>query len=146
MAWQKARIPIPDGYTKEQRQAIGKDICDFIRERCAVGVGVKKHGEHYRTYDFPEYSESYAKAKGQTRVDLKLEGEMLAALDVLSHEAGSILIGYRNGTTENGKAEGNQTGSYGGEANARRARSFLGLTRAELNAILAGYDKPRKAR
>jgi hypothetical protein len=141
MAWQRVRIPIPRGYSSEDKAKIGEEIVEYIRDRTESGTGVRARGDGFTTYSFPAYSKSYAQEKGQTNVDLHLSGNMLDALGVLSTDADSILIGFKNGTEENAKAEGNALGSYGGSPNPRKARSFLGLTRGELNRILKGYEK-----
>lgn len=140
MAWQKARIKIPEGYSPEVRERIGEDIKRMIKDRAAQGQGVKPTGRGYRLVDFPDYSPAYAKRKGSTRVDLVLDDEMLEDIEVLSTTKDSILIGYENGTKSNAKAEGNQTGSYGRSPNPKKARPFLGVTNEELEAILAGYE------
>jgi len=62
---------------------------------------------------------------------------MLDAIEVLSHKRGQVLIGFENGSEQNDKAEGNQTGSYGQpDPNPSKARRFLGLTDREYDAIL----------
>jgi len=66
---------------------------------------------------------------------------MLEAMDVLSTAPDSILIGYRNNTEENAKAEGNQKGSYGRSPDSSKQRKFLGVTKSELNTILKQVSK-----
>lgn len=138
MAWQHTWIDIPPGYSPEDRKRIGDDILDFIKDRCAEGVGIRESG---RLYDFPEYTPEYRKFKGSSRVDLVLNDEMLQAMEVLGVKTDRIHIGFRNGSRENAKAEGNQIGSYGRSPNPRKARRFLGLTKGELEAILAPYER-----
>lgn len=144
MTWQRVRIELPDDYAPGDRQSIAEDIVTFIRDRCAEGQGVRQRGNSFSTYDFPEYSPEYAKKKGSKKVDLVLDDEMLAAIQVLSVSKDSVMIGFENGTRENDKAEGNQTGSYGRDPNPKKARRFLGVTSDELDAILAGYEPRRK--
>lgn len=145
--WQRTRIEIPEGYSPEQREQIGQDIVEHIRQRSEAGVGVKERGGKWVKSRFPGYSEAYAKSldfkiagKSRGNVNLTLSGDMLIALDVLSHRSDSILIGYENGSEENARADGNIRGSYGGAPNPRKARNFLGITPSELDAILARYD------
>lgn len=142
---QKVTIPLPDGYTKADRKRIAEDIVEMIRDRTVLGFGVKPgRGGLSRLYDFPDYSPKYEKWKGQKRVDLTLSGDMLDELQVLNVGADGVTVGFKRGKT-NDKAEGNQLGSYGGDPNPRKARSFLGVTRDELEAILAGYDEPKES-
>lgn len=138
MAWQKVRIPIPEGIDKETRLNIGEDIIEAILARCASGYGVTESG---RRYKLPGYSKSYAEFKGTNQVDLRLSSEMLEDLKVLSTSKSSILIGFENGTETNARAEGNQLGSYGGSPNSKKARRFLGVTKDELEAILSEYGE-----
>lgn len=137
MAWQKVRIPIPEGFDPETRKQIGEDVIEAIRERCASGYGVTEEGKRYK---LPAYSKSYAEAKGTTQVDLRLSSEMLSDLKVLSTSKDSILVGFENGTETNARAEGNQLGSYGGSPNSKKARRFLGITQDELKKIISDFE------
>lgn len=143
MAQQKVTIEIPEDLTPREREDLAFAILDHIRERTADGVGLNSSGT--RLKDFPKYSESYKKSldfkiagKGST-VNLKLSGDMLDAMDLLRHKKGEITIGFERGTDENGKAEGNILGSYGGSPNSAKARNFLGVTRKELKAIVGDF-------
>jgi len=141
MAWQRVRITIPEGYDPDTRQRIGEAMLEMIYDRSQLGTGVKPSGKYFKTYDFPDYTEAYKKKKGSSRVDLVLEDKMLRSAEVLSTTKDSILLGYENGTKENAKAEGNQTGSYGRSPDSKKARRFLGITKEERDAILAGFEK-----
>lgn len=141
MAWQKVRIEIPNGFSPELREEIGEAMIVMIKDRSALGTGVKPSGKYFKTYNFPEYSKKYAERKGSTRVDLVYDDVMLNDIRVLSHKADSILIGFENGSKENAKAEGNQLGSYGRSPDSKKARRFLGITKEELDAILAAYPE-----
>jgi len=134
MAWQKTRIEIPPGFSKADRATIGNEIIEFIRDLALSGRGV--HPDKNRKRKFPGYTEAYIKRKGQTNVDLELSGEMLEDLQVLSTKPDSILIGYKNNTESNGKAEGNQTGSYGRSPNPAKARPFIGITNVDLRRLI----------
>lgn len=141
MAWQRVRIDLPDDLTPAQRKEAGRLIVEGIIERSQQGMGVRKAGDSFRHKPFAEYSEAYLDRKKKAgkysgNVDLTLDGDMLAALDVISDKKGSVLIGFENGSEENSKAEGNITGSYGGAPNPRKARNFLGLTRSEVRAVV----------
>jgi hypothetical protein len=140
MTWQRVRIPIPKGIGPDDRQEIGEEIVARIVERAKSRKGVEALGDGvFKSKTFPKYSKKYAEWKGVGResVDLTLSGDMLDALDVISHTSGSILIGMPKDDRElNGKAEGNRTGSYGGAPNPSKARDFMGLPKAELADIL----------
>lgn len=147
---QKVTIDLPDwvaDLTAAERRAIGADICEFIRDRCAVGRGVQRVGDSYwRAVTFPAYTPEYREKKGSSRVDLRLSSEMLDKLKTLQVNETSVEVGFSGGAKLQGKVEGNRIGSYGGEPNPAKARDFLGVTRAELAAILAAYKPERKGR
>jgi hypothetical protein len=136
MAWQKIRLEIPENIGASMRDAIGEAMVKLMADKARDGVGVRYEGDRARPREFPAYTKKYADFKGQDNVDLTLSGDMLDALKVLSHKKGSILIGFDSGSEENGKAEGNITGSYGRNPNPRKARNFLGLLKSEINKIV----------
>jgi hypothetical protein len=139
VAWQKVRIKIPEGFTPDERFSIGEKIVEFIRQRSTE----KKLDKNNRP--LAKYSKGYENSldfkiagKSKGRANLKLSGDMLAALDVLSTTKDSVLIGFQNGSEENGKAEGNILGTYGQPTPIPgKKRDFLGLTKSDLNKILA---------
>ena len=133
--WRRVRIEIPRELGPAARERIGIELRNRMQERAESGVGVNASGD--RSKRFPGYSDAYAKQKGQTNVDLLVEGDMLAAMNLISHKPGSVLIGFQNGTKENGKAEGNIIGSYGKPSgNPAKARNFLGLPPSEIRRII----------
>jgi len=137
MAWQKLRIEVPEDLTAGERKEAGQAMVDKMVENATNGLGVTGSADNPRRRVFPAYTKDYAKAKGQTSVDLTLSGEMLSALKVISSKKGSVLIGFDSGSEANAKAEGNITGSYGQPApNKKKARDFLGLLRSEVRDIL----------
>ncbi len=140
MAWQRVRIPIPKGIGPSDREAIGEEMVERMVARAKSRRGVEAQGDGtFKHKRFPRYSKEYAEFKGVGRgdVDLTLSGEMLDALEVISHRSGSILIGMPRGDSElNGKCEGNRTGSYGGAPDPSKARDFMGLPKTEMARIL----------
>lgn len=129
------------GYDPDDFDDIADDIIEFIKDRSDEGVGVKRSGRGFTNYDFPEYSPSYEKFKGSSRVNLFLDGDMLDAIQTLETDDTSVTIGFIDGTDENAKAEGNQIGSYGKPSgNPKKARRFLGITKEDLAAVLAAYE------
>ena len=140
MAWMKTKIKIDEEYTKKQREAIAFDIIERIVDR-TVNDNVDKDGK-----PFPKYSKSYIKSldfkiAGKTKkVNLTLSGDMLADMQLLSSKKGEITIGFKNGTDNNAKAEGNIKGSYGKSVgDPKKARDFLGLTKGELDILTEKY-------
>ena len=137
---QKVLIPIPGGYTPQEREAIALEVVEFIRER-------SQKGRDKDNKSFVGYSERYRnsldfKIAGKSgKVDLTLSGDMLAALDVLKTSSRGLTIGYEAGDSINGRVEGNRIGSYGGKPNSKRARDFLGISKDDLSKILRKYPQ-----
>jgi len=130
--WQRVRIPIPTDLTPFERELVASEIIDHIIERSQDGTGFNKDTGRERS--FPGYSADYFKSG---TVDLTLNDQMLKAMELLSSSSGSLLIGYRNGTEENAKADGNSRGTYGlPRPIPGKARPFLGLRKGVLNEIV----------
>lgn len=122
-------IPIPRQYRPDEREAIAFEILKYIRERTAEGRD--KDGKK-----FPKYSPSYVKSldfkiagKSKGDVNLRLSGDMMAALDLIKSDPGKLVIGYRPGDPEAGRAEGNIRGTYGKDSgSSSKKRDFLGIS------------------
>ncbi len=143
--WQRVSIQIPKEYGPRERVAIAQDIVDLIVERT-------KDGKDKNNRAFKKYSEEYKdsldfKIAGKTsQVDLTLSGDMLGALDLLSHKSGKIIIGYENGSEENARADGNIRGTYGHSKPITTGRDFLGITDRDLDRILKNYPVEDRSR
>ncbi len=137
--WQKIDVEIPDTLGPSEREQVASDIIEFIRKRTESGLDKNNR-------DFPEYSKAYIQSlefkiagKSASKIDLRLSGDMMAALQLLDHRDGKITIGFQDGSTENDRADGNITGSYGGSPNKKKARDFLGIADDDLASILGQY-------
>lgn len=133
---QKFRFDVPKDLTPAERRRIGMDVITFIQEMAiSEHKGFSQDTGRYRR--FPYYTKSYAKKKGTSpsNVDLILTSEMFNSMEVLADRSGSITVGFPAGEI-NGKVEGNQIGSYGRDPNPKKARPFLGISRAELTKII----------
>lgn len=131
-------IKIPQQYNQRTAKTIANDLLEYIVDRTKQGKG--KDGKDFRGYT-EQYEESidFRLAGKDGTPDLTLSGEMLDSLTVLSAGRGEIILGYPEGDPNNGKAEGNILGSYGGEPNKRRARNFLDLSDKEIAKVLKEY-------
>lgn len=134
--------------TKAIRDEFAGTIIDYIIERTSEGTGYNPSTGRPKNLKAVRYSKEYAEEKGVGRsdVDLILDGNMLNALQHLKSKSNSdeLVIGYRAGSKENGKAEGNQTGSYGKPSpNPRKARPFLGLTKKDLDRLYREFKDIR---
>lgn len=129
----QVEIPIPDNLTKRQRLELADLIVEHIVERTQSGKD--RFGKA-----FPKYSKDYMqsldfKNAGKTsKVDLQLSGDMLASIKRIRDESGLIEIGVVG--EEEGRAEGNILGSYGGEPDKKKARDFLGIQPRKLKELI----------
>lgn len=136
MAWIREKINLPKTLKPAERKVVAELVINHIINRSAAGLDKNDN-------KFPKYTKAYAEKKGVgvNDVDLILEGEMLESLQLLSHKAGEIVIGFdKEDSRLNGKAEGNILGSYGGEPNKKKARDFLGLSSDDLEVIIDSFD------
>lgn len=138
MAQQVAKIKIPnDDFTAGERREIAEAVVEFIKDRTVSGEGVRRRGQGFQRREFPDYEDDYIKRKGSSIVDLVLDGDMLDGLKVVkANKRGEIEIGYRKNSKLSGRVEGNRIGSYGGAPNPKKARDFLGITKADLEELL----------
>lgn len=138
--WQKIKIDLSGyGLSPDQKD----EVADLIIERI---VNRTDQGKDKNNRPFKEYSDSYKESldfkiagkKGKP-VNLQLSGDMLAALEHLKKydTNRSIVVGFKNGSEENAKADGNIRGTYGNPSpNPKKARDFLGITIKELTDII----------
>jgi hypothetical protein len=120
-------IIIPDGYNAQQRERIGQDIIDKIKRRTAEGLDVSNR-------PFARYSPNYDKTG---TVNLKVSGDMLAGLTVLSTGVGFIRIGFDSAGTNDKAAYIQQP--RGRKVSNQPIRTFVGISQADLNIILERY-------
>ena len=142
--WQRFDVVLPKTIkSTKDKLALGEKIVEYVRRRTEKNLN-NEGGK------FPKYSDKYAEsldfkiaAKSQNDPNLKLTGDMLADLEVVSVRSDKILIGYKNGTLSNAKADGHQTGWQGKNKDA--ARPFLGFEssseKKKLKDIIKDYEK-----
>lgn len=144
---QKFSVKVSKKLDRDQKLAMGLEIIDAILERTEKGLDKNNN-------PFPGYSDKYIESldfslagKSPRKVNLKLSGEMLGAIEVLDVDKdGEIVIGIpRDDKFNNEKAEGNILGSYGGKPNKSKARDFMGISRDDLNAIKENYKVTTRA-
>lgn len=135
--WQKTKIKIPMAYSPAEREAIAQEVLDFIRER-VQGKNLDK-----RNRPLPSYSKSYVNSlafkiagKSKNDVNMTQSGDTLAAMQLLDHKPGEIVIGWERGSKENAIADGNIRGTYGNSRSVGPKRDFLGLAQKDLAKIL----------
>lgn len=122
-------ILIPGGYPASTRQQIGQDIIDKIKRRTAQGLDENNN-------IFAPYSPDYDKSG---TVNLKVSGDMLAGLKVLSTGDGFIRIGF-DSTRSNDKAAYIQQ-PRGQKVGRQPIRRFVGISQQDLNIILERYPR-----
>lgn len=145
---QKVAIKIPKGYSRAERKAISFDIRQHIVERTKKGFD--KNGRRFKGYTEEYMQSADFKASGKTSlVNLSLSDEMLEELKDVKDSDGEIVVGYDGRKNKlNGKVEGNRKGTYGQKKSTGKVRDHLGITKTQLNNILANYpldDPDRRA-
>ena len=130
------KVKIPLGLPSIVREEIGERIIQDIKKRTSKGLDKDNK-------PFPKYTKEYKesadfKAVGKTsRVNLKLSGDMLDSLDILSNKDGVLTIGYEIDDEVAGRVEGNVIGSYGQPTGSvSKARDFLGIKESKVELIV----------
>ena len=136
----KMRVKIPTDLSSEEKRKVAEMVMDHIRKRTEQGLDAQNRkwkGEAGK------YTDQYAKKKGVSTggpVDLTLSSSMLASMRYFSSlsKSGSLIIGYKKGTKDERKAEGNILGSYGREPqkNPKKARPFLEMKQSDVDMIV----------
>lgn len=143
--WQRKKINIRKDLGKLERESVGLEIIEHIKNRTAKGLD--KSGNPWKG-KAGQYSKSYKKsldykiAGKSGLVNLELSSEMLNSMKILSHKRGEVVIGYdKNDSELNAKVEGNRLGTYGQSKPIRgKKRDFLGIERSKLVDIQNKYD------
>lgn len=144
MAWEDASVVIKMGDKTLPRQylnALGRELVQIILKRTADGKD--KNGNA-----FVPYSDEYKKSddfrltgKSPSRVNMRLSGDMLADLGILSARDGRIVIGFER-EEQRAKAHGHITGKDG--TGKLPVRDFLGISKSELEQAMRKVPPPRK--
>jgi len=125
------------GLSPDERLDVGLEILQFIHDRTTEGKNV--YGRRW-SGKAGEYTEAYKKKTGKSEpVDLVLSREMLGKMQYfksLSRD-GELIVGFKNGTKAERKAEGNIQGTYG-QPNPipGKARPFLDILQKDVNQIV----------
>lgn len=134
----KIKVKVPAGLSKSQKLELGIAMLQFIHDRTTEGKNV--YGRKWAG-DAGKYTDRYAKKKGVSAsgpVDLALSREMLGKMQYFSSlsKSGELVLGFKNGTKAERKAEGNIQGSYGRDPNSKKARPFLDILQKDVNRIV----------
>lgn len=128
---------------KADREDALDEVATFVKEqilsKTAAGETSVKRGRWKRELS-PEYKKIKKEESSSGFANLELSGDMLDALD-------TAVVGRRvrieiTDESQEGKAEGNLLGSYGGEPNRANAREFMPQGNQELAPdIMAGVKQ-----
>jgi hypothetical protein len=130
---------IGPGFTARQKRKIADELIEVMVGEAVDGRGL--YGKRRRK--FPKYSKKYYKYPDP--VDLTLQGDMLEAIELLDTTDDSLVIGFKDGTEENAKADGNIRGTYGKQRpRPGKARPFLGVTIKEVSEVLDSYERRKR--
>jgi hypothetical protein len=134
-------IPIPSELNPDQREAIGQAIITRIRERTSQGLDI--NGNPFAPYKKGYIETDDFQIAKSSLVNLRLTGDMLADLVVLSHGKGFIKIGFESEeSAEKAKWIENPTGQKAGKQTPRK---FVGISDNDLNAIINRFSNRRTA-
>jgi hypothetical protein len=118
---------------KQKMEKVAKQVVRLIERRTASGLDM--HGNK-----FVGYSEAYinsinfkAADKSPGQVNLRLIGEMMTELDVISASNGKVTIGFED-PEQRAKAHGHQVGKEGGSNLPKR--EFIGVSVDELASAI----------
>lgn len=130
------RASVPNNFSSDQRIILADLIINKIRENTQNGFD--RNGKSFKGYS-KSYKESldFKNAGKTSEVDLTSTGDMLASIEMISHGAGYVTVGYPTGGEFAGQVEGNTIGSYGmDKGRASKARPFLGLPQNDLDLLI----------
>jgi hypothetical protein len=124
-------LKIP-GLSKEQVAKVAKQIIRTIEKRTASGRD--KNGVMFKGYSADYMESKVFEAVGKsTQVDLRLTGEMMTDLDILSSSNGKATIGFPDDEAR-ARAHGHITGANG--TGKLPVRDFLGVNNDELASAI----------
>lgn len=140
--WQKIEVLLPETFrSAKDKLAVGEDLIEHMRKRTEKGLD--KDGDR-----FPGYSKSYKNSldfaiagKSPGKVNLTQTGDMLSDIEVLSIRGDKLLIGFKNGTLSNDKADGHITGWQGRSKTKREFLGFEGGERKVMKEIIKKHEK-----
>lgn len=120
---------VPSNLSEMAKQEIADRVIEEIVARTRSGIGTEG--------SFTSYTSEYIKEKGSSKVDLTLTRDMLDFMEVISIGEDTISVGYSSSNPEQGKAEGNQLGTYGQSSPIPgKARPFIGLSPSRIELII----------
>lgn len=128
------RVPDSEAF----RQGVGQAIIDKIRERTAEKID--RSGKRFRNYSkrYAESEDFKIHGKSKTDPNLKLTGDMLAFIDVISTSRNTITLGWDD-NDEAAKAHGHITGAPQGP---KVKRDFFGLPDKEYKSLTSEFSVP----
>lgn len=132
---QTYKIKVPTNWSATQRRQFARVVIREIQAR--TDRGLDKNGNRFKGY-----SKSYINSldfkiagKSPSRVNLKLTGEMMNTMEVVSDAPGIVYVGYKAGTAENDKAAWARASDNG------PSREFLGLPDSVLNKLIQDFSE-----
>ena len=131
------KVKVPLGLKPIVRERVADKIIDYVRQRTSSGRDKDESS-------FPSYSKEYKEsddfkiAGKSSMVNLKLSGDMMDTLSLVTHTDGELTIGYTLSDDIAGRVEGNVIGSYGKPTgNSSKARNFLGIQKSKIDLIVS---------
>ena len=91
---QVIKLKVPDHWDQSRRESFGREAVRVIRDRTERGID--RNGKMFKHYsDLYANSRDFKTAgKSKSHVNLRLTGEMMATLGIVSHRRGEVNIGF----------------------------------------------------
>jgi hypothetical protein len=122
---------------KSIRDKIVNSLIEKMKDR--ISEGLDRFGEPMAPYsEVYKSSFNYIAARKDGTVNMRLTGDMLGSLDVLSEDGGKVKIGFVGGEQQE-KAYAHFMGT-----NKLPVRQFFGVTQREVDAVKSEFDMELK--
>ena len=131
---QKTRLIIPSDIDNLGRRVLGQMVIDFIQDRTAKGKDINNGSFARYSKEYKE-SRDFKTAGKSSLVNLRLTGDMMASIEVLSTGSGFIELGYIAGTDENDKA------AWVSDFDNGPSRDFLGMSAKDLDQVVSSFKE-----
>ena len=135
---QRVRLEIPSDIDNLGRRVLGQMFIDFIQDRTAKGQDINngKFASYSKEY---KDSEEFKIARKSSTVNLRLTGDMMASIEILSDGSGFIELGYEAGSDENDRAK------WVSDFDNGPSRDFLGMNEVDKNQVVSSFRETNPA-
>lgn len=127
---------------KSKKSEALSEIKDYVKEQVLSYIGEGRspvENGHWKRSLSPSYKKEKGLVSSSNFANLELSGDLLDHLEVKKKSESVLSLKVTGGKEIQGKAEGNQIGSYGREPNKSNSREFIPTEgRTFKQAIISG--------